>query len=161
VFLYGPLHLKPVVVGAILTVAGFAAIAGALSSGPVARLLGTGRTLGITAIVSGGTLALMPLAQILPAVPTLMVILVFSYYQNPINNVTQVSLRQRLTPPRLHGRMNAIFRLVYWTAWPLGNLTGGALGAQIGLRSTFYIGGGLAMAGGVVMLLTRIGRYRD
>lgn len=161
VFLYGPLHLTPAIVGAILTAAGFAAIAGAVTSGPVARALGTGRTVAITGIVSGLTLALIPLAGVLPAVPTLIVVYAVSYYQNPINNVTQVSLRQRLTPSRLHGRMNAIFRLVYWTAWPLGNLVGGALGAQIGLRPTFYIGGGLAILGSTAMLLTPIGRYRD
>lgn len=161
VFVYGPLHLTPAVIGAVLTVAGFAAIAGAVTSGRVARALGTGRTLGVTGIVSGLTLALTPLAAVLPPVPTLIAIFAVSYYQNPINNVTQVSLRQRLTPARLHGRMNAIFRLVYWTAWPLGNLAGGALGAQVGLRSTFYIGGGIAILGSVAMLLTPIGRYRD
>lgn len=161
VFLYGPLTLTPAVVGAIFTIAGIGAIVGALTSGPVARALGTGRTLGVTAILSGVTMAMTPLAQVLPAVPTLIALLLVSNYQNPINNVTQVSLRQRLTPPRLHGRMNAIFRLVYWTAWPLGNLVGGALGARAGLRPTFYIGGALAVVGGAAMLVTPIGRYRD
>lgn len=160
-FLYGPLHLTPAVVGAILTAAGAGAIVGAITSGPVARFFGTGRTLVITGIVSGATVGLIPLAQTLPAVPTLIVLLLVSYYQNPINNVTQVSLRQRLTPDRLRGRMNAIFRLVYWTAWPVGNLAGGLLGQQVGLRSTFYIGGAISIIGSAAMLLTPIGRYRD
>lgn len=161
VYAYGPLRLTPALLGAIITTAGVGSIVGAVTSGPVARRVGTGRTVALTGIVSGLVFGLTPLAQVLPAVPTLVALMLAGFYVNPINNVTQVSLRQRLTPDRLRGRMNAIFRLVYWTAWPLGNLAGGVLGARVGLVPTFAIGGAITVLGSGAMLLTPIGRYRD
>ena len=43
-------------------------------------------------------------------------------------NITQVSLRQAITPERLQGRMNAAMRWIVWGTIPLGTLLGGALG---------------------------------
>jgi hypothetical protein len=60
---------------------------------------------------------------------------------DPLNNVTQWSLRQLLTPDRLQGRMNSIFRTVFWGAWPIGNLLGGYLGSVIGSRASIFVSG--------------------
>ena len=54
-------------------------------------------------------------------------------------NVITVSLRQRITPDRLLGRMNASYRLVGWGTMPLGALLGGVLAEALGLRATFLI----------------------
>ena len=61
------------------------------------------------------------------------------------HNVNQVSLRQAITPARLHGRMNATMRFLVWGTMPLGSLLGGVLGGAIGLRPTLWVGavGGL------------------
>ena len=53
-------------------------------------------------------------------------------FANSVRDVTQVSLRQSLTPDRLQGRMNSVFRTVYWGGWPVGNLLGGYLGSAFG-----------------------------
>ena len=44
-----------------------------------------------------------------------------------IYNVTQVSLRQAITPERIQGRMNSVMRFIVWGTIPLGAIVGGAL----------------------------------
>jgi hypothetical protein len=47
---------------------------------------------------------------------------------------------QALTPHRLLGRMNASRRFIVWGTIPLGSFAGGALGTEIGLRPTLWVG---------------------
>jgi MFS family permease len=54
-------------------------------------------------------------------------------------NITQVSLRQAITPDRLQGRMNAAMRWIVWGTIPLGMLLGGALASWISMRSVLWI----------------------
>ena len=61
-------------------------------------------------------------------------------------NVITVSLRQRLTPDRLLGRLNSAYRLLAWGTMPLGAAVGGALGETFGVRSVFVVGTVLAVA---------------
>ncbi len=49
-------------------------------------------------------------------------------------NVVTVSLRQRIVPDRLLGRLNASYRLVAWGTMPLGAAAGGVLAELFGLR---------------------------
>jgi hypothetical protein len=55
-------------------------------------------------------------------------------------NITQVSLRQAITPERLQGRMNAAMRWIVWGTMPLGMLLGGAIGQAIGLHAALWVG---------------------
>jgi predicted MFS family arabinose efflux permease len=61
-------------------------------------------------------------------------------------NVVTVSLRQRITPDRLLGRMNAAYRLVGWGTMPVGAALGGFLAEVLGLRPTFVVAAGLTIA---------------
>ena len=61
-------------------------------------------------------------------------------------NVITVSLRQRITPDRLLGRMNAAYRLVGWGTMPIGAALGGFLAEILGLRATFAVGAALVLA---------------
>lgn len=54
-------------------------------------------------------------------------------------NVITVSLRQRITPDHLLGRMNAAYRLLGWGTMPFGALLGGALGEWFGIRTVFVV----------------------
>jgi MFS family permease len=54
-------------------------------------------------------------------------------------NVITVSLRQRITPDRLLGRLNSAYRLVAWGTIPLGAAAGGLLSEWIGLRAMFAV----------------------
>jgi MFS family permease len=55
-------------------------------------------------------------------------------------NITQVSLRQAITPERLQGRMNAAMRWVVWGTIPLGALAGGAIATEWGLKAALWVG---------------------
>jgi hypothetical protein len=52
-------------------------------------------------------------------------------------NVITVSLRQRITPDHLLGRMNSTYRLLGWGTMPIGAALGGAVAEWAGLRVTF------------------------
>jgi MFS family permease len=67
-------------------------------------------------------------------------------------NVITVSLRQRIIPDRLLGRVNAGYRFLAWGTQPLGALLGGILAELFGLRAVFLLGGLLVL----VLLAARI-----
>ncbi|MET1036264.1 MAG: MFS transporter [Arthrobacter sp.] len=56
-------------------------------------------------------------------------------------NVITVSLRQRITPNRLLGRVNSAYRLLAWGTMPLGAAAGGLLAQWLGLEAMFGIMG--------------------
>jgi MFS family permease len=61
-------------------------------------------------------------------------------------NVVTVSLRQRIVPERLLGRLNASYRLVAWGTMPVGAALGGLLAETFGLRSVFAVTACLSLA---------------
>ncbi|HEX4721088.1 MAG TPA: MFS transporter [Pseudonocardiaceae bacterium] len=54
------------------------------------------------------------------------------------NSIT-VSLRQRITPDRLLGRLNSCYRLLAWGTMPVGAAIGGLLAQLFGLRAVFVV----------------------
>lgn len=57
-----------------------------------------------------------------------------------VYNILQVSLRQRLCPRPLLGRMNASIRWIVWGLWPPASLLAGWLGQHWGLVPTLWVG---------------------
>ncbi len=66
-------------------------------------------------------------------------------------NVITVSLRQRIVPDQLLGRLNSAYRLLAWGTQPIGALAGGLIGQFIGLQAVFV----MAAVLGLTLLLTR------
>jgi MFS family permease len=62
-----------------------------------------------------------------------------------MGNVVMVSLRQRVTPDRLLGRVNSAYRLVAWGTMPIGALLGGLMADAFGLPTTFVAAAVVAM----------------
>jgi MFS family permease len=71
-------------------------------------------------------------------------------------NVITVSLRQRIAPDHLLGRVNSGYRLMAWGTMPLGAALGGVLGQILGVRPVFAI-----MAVLTLTLLIPISRITD
>jgi MFS family permease len=70
-------------------------------------------------------------------------------------NVITVSLRQRITPDRLLGRLNSAYRLVAWGSIPLGAAVGGLLAEWLGLRAMFAVMAGVTLAQvGLLLVVT-------
>jgi MFS family permease len=68
-------------------------------------------------------------------------------------NIPVMSLRQRLTPENLQGRVMSVSRLCAWGAMPLGALLGGLLAEILSVPAVFVVCG-TALAGGALLLLT-------
>src|SRR5262249_9811384 len=117
------------------------ALLGSLATATVTRRFGVGPTIVSMQMLTGISRLLIPLASgSLPLVVSLLMLSEFLLgVARPIFNITQVSLRQAVTPDRLQGRVNASIRFVMWGVTPFGALLGGVLGELIGLRATMLI----------------------
>ncbi len=69
-------------------------------------------------------------------------------------NVVAVSLRQRLTPDDLRGRVASVARLLAWGTQPLGALLGGIVADAFGLRAPFFVAAGTWVA--MLLVTSRI-----
>lgn len=139
------LHLSAIQVGVSFAGGSVGAIIGALVIDRVQRGIGVGSAIVANAVLfSLGGLAL-PLAPKSAAVPIFIAGFFVLSFGSVAYNITQISLRQAITPERLQGRMNAATRWIIWGTIPLGNLAGGGLATAFGLRSALWIGvvGGL------------------
>jgi MFS family permease len=139
------LHLSSVEVGAVFAVGSAGSIAGALVANRLQKAIGVGPAIVATAVLfSAGGIA-YPLAPRSFPLPALMAGNLLFGFGGVTYNITQVSLRQAITPERLQGRMNAAMRWIVWGTIPLGALVGGAIGQWIGLRAALWVGaiGGL------------------
>ncbi|HWR85799.1 MAG TPA: MFS transporter [Rhodoglobus sp.] len=148
------LDLGPAGLGLILGVGSVGGLLGAIATPWVTKRLGEGTAISLTALAMGVAAAAFPLAGLFPAValPVLIVGMFLESFLVLVYNITQVTMRQRLTPPRLLGRMNASIRFVVWGVMPIGALVSGVLGTVIGVVPTMWIGvaGTLVAAGWVL-----------
>ena len=113
---------------------------GALTVARIQRALGVGKTTIGATLLFGAPWLLIPLAPESFPLPFLVGAIALGGFGGVVYNITQVSLRQAITPERLQGRMNAVMRFIVWGALPLGSLAGGALASAIGLRATMVVG---------------------
>lgn len=143
------LGLGPGALGLILSVGAVGGLLGALATPHLARLLGEGTVIPLSAIASALVIGALPLAALVPkaALPVLIVAQFLQSFLVLVYNITQVTLRQRLCPPRLLGRMNASIRCVVWGVMPIASLVGGALGGWIGIVPTLWIAFAGSIAG--------------
>jgi MFS family permease len=134
------LNLSPLTIGIVLALGNLGWLGGALVVGRVSRRFGPGPTTILAAMISGPSLLLIPLAPHSFPIPFLIVSGLIAGVSVVLYNVSAISLMQALTPHRLLGRMNASRRFIVWGTIPLGSFAGGALGTEIGLRPTLWVG---------------------
>jgi MFS family permease len=81
-------------------------------------------------------------------------------YASTMWNVVTVSLRQRIIPGELLGRVNSVYRMIGWGPLPLGAIAGGFVAAEFGLRAPYIVGGIIIGAATITTLpvLVRAGR---
>lgn len=159
------LGLDPALLGLVYAGGSLGGVAGALGAQRLGRHLGTGATI-LVSVLAFSVLALaIPLAppDRAVAVPLLVGVSFVRSLGSTTYNITQVSLRQAITPTGLLGRMNASMRFVVWGTMPFGSLAGGLLGSAIGLRDTLWVAGagGLLSALWVVFTPLRTSRSVD
>ena len=129
-----PMGLSEPGFGVLLTAAAIGSFIGTLVAEPLDRLLGRQLTL-IVMLVAGGLMLGVPAfttnAWVVAA------FFVIGGVTVVMGNVVMVSLRQRVTPDRLLGRVNSAYRLVAWGTMPIGALLGGVVADAFGLPALF------------------------
>jgi len=133
------LNLTPGRIGIIFALGNLGVILGALTAGRLAKRLGIGPTIIISAAVSGIATFAVPLAPQEDPFWILVIGGLIVGFGVVVYNVNQVGLRQAITPDRMLGRMNATMRLIVWGTIPIGALIGGILGALFGLVPVLWV----------------------
>ncbi|WP_084614666.1 MFS transporter [Nakamurella lactea] len=143
------LHLSALTIGIIDSVAAVGGLAGALVITKLAKTIGEGPSIILTAFTMVLFSFSWVLAWYLPATPVLLITQPLMMASLVAYNIATVSFRQRLCPPKLLGRMNASARFLVWGTMPIGSFIGGVLGHRLGTVPTLWI----AAAGGALCLL--------
>jgi len=160
-FAYRNLRLSPGALGLVFAAGGVGAVIGAFMVGTVVRRLGLGATLALTVVGVGAGFLLWPLASVAAPLAVLIGAEFLVGLCDSMYNVSQVSLRQSVTPDHLLGRMTATLRTLFWGAWPLANLAGGILAGAIGAPLTIVIGGLIGLGTALIVLFGPLGRLRE
>jgi MFS family permease len=130
----GPLGLDGVGFGLLITSIAVGTVGGTLAAGWFERVLGRAN-LFVACIAS---LLVTDLVWILVPQPILIgVILAVATTVGGAFNVVFGSIRQRIVPNHLLGRVMASFRVISWGSIPLGALLGGIIGQAFGLTAVF------------------------
>ncbi|MFD1499776.1 MFS transporter, partial [Streptosporangium lutulentum] len=131
-----PLGLSDLAYGALLTTVAAGSVLGSIAAERIEHALGRARALVLTVLGS----ALLVGA---PALTTDPILIGAAFFVGGVTmavwNVITVSLRQRVIPDRLLGRVNSTYRLVAWGTMPLGAAAGGLLAQFFGLRTVFVV----------------------
>jgi MFS family permease len=138
-----PMGLSEPVYGLLLTATALGVILGSLTAARVVRLLGRSRALRASAVT-------FPLLVGVPALTADPFLVGAGFFAGGLGmavwNVITVSLRQRVTPDRMLGRLNSGYRLLAWGTMPLGAAAGGIIAQFAGLTWVFASMGVLSAA---------------
>jgi MFS family permease len=155
------LHLSAVDVGAVFAVGSVGSIAGALLANRLQKKIGVGRSIVANAVLFSSAGIAYPLAPHSFPLPVLTAGQLVFGFSGVAYNITQISLRQAITPERLQGRMNAAMRWIVWGTIPLGLLLGGSIGQWIGLRTALWVGAIGSLPTFLWVLLSPVRSIRD
>jgi MFS family permease len=141
IFLLRDLGFTPQMLGLVFSVGAIGGLVGAIATPRIVAWLGEARAIPVSAIAFCIAPFFLPVASLLPALafPFLAVQGFIMSFTVLLYNITQVTFRQRITPARLLGRMNASIRFVVWGVMPIGALLAGALGTWLGTLPTLWI----------------------
>ena len=132
------LGLSEAGVGFLLTTGAIGGIAGSFLAAPLERAVGRARVLLLSVVIVG---LAMGAPAVWPSVPVAAATGAVFSVGGVMWNVITVSLRQRIIPDALLGRVNSGYRLLGWGTIPLGAALGGFVGEVLGLRAVFWLAG--------------------
>lgn len=126
------------------TLLSFGAVGGLIGAGinrRVVRRLGDGHTIAAFSIIASLVNFGLPFAAMAGAngwIELVCVGFVQSLFQT-VYNIVQLSLRQRICPKPLLGRLNATFRFAVWGVMPIGSVSAGLLAGAIGVVPAMFV----------------------
>jgi hypothetical protein len=152
------LHLSPTTIGLVFATMGLGGVAGALAASSLNRRFGVGWTITVGLAPVGWLL--IPFAPASAPIPWLVAGGFLGACSVVASNVSQLGLRQSMTPRRLQGRMTASMRFVIMAPAPVGAFLGGTLGTVAGLRFTLWVAGFGALLAAVPLVLSGLPSIR-
>ncbi len=124
--------------GLFLAVGAAGSLIGSVSANRLVQRFSSARTLIGAALVSGVGYLIMALAHGWQLAAPAFALVCFAI---GVGSVVAISLRQRLTPPDLMGRVGGAWRGLVWGAAPVGALIAGSLAALASLRVPLVLAG--------------------
>jgi hypothetical protein len=140
------LRLGATVMGVVLGVGTLGGLLGAIVLPRIRRHLSAGTVMALGLIVAASSTAAFPAAALLSSAPkvvpaTLLTLGQFGMTGGAVMfNITQVSVRQKVSPKALLARMTASIRFVVWGSMPLAAVVAGWLGSAVGIVACMWIG---------------------
>ena len=132
------LHVSTRGFGLLLAASAVGSVIGGLVNPLLTRHMGLLPSLVLPALVDAAAFVGIGLAPGPLAVAALLGVQGFSV---TMWNVVTISLRQRVVPARLLGRVNSVYRMLGWGLMPLGALAGGFVAHAAGLRAPYVVAG--------------------
>jgi MFS family permease len=143
----GPMGLDEAGFGVLMTTMALGSLGGTWLIGRIDRRLGPSAILFLSVIA-------VAIATAVPGLTPNVWLVGLSFAVAGVSivmwNVVTVSLRQRIVPDELLGRVNAGYRLLAWGTQPLGAIAGGFIAEFFGLQAVFLVGA--VVAGSLVLL---------
>ncbi|MEU1186383.1 MFS transporter [Streptomyces sp. NPDC005859] len=155
------LRLSAGALGLFWAAGGLGLLLGAWCARRLAGRLGHGRALGLTGAVLAPAALLVPLIDRGPWLWIAGAAWVLTLLKTGVDNVLGVSLRQRMTPDTLLGRMNATFRFLLTGALAVGAAVSGLIGELAGVRVTLWVGAVLLAANFLPVFLSPVRTRRE
>ncbi|WP_086819684.1 MFS transporter [Allokutzneria sp. NRRL B-24872] len=120
--------------GLLMTGVAAGSLVGSFVAERIEKLLGRSRALALSVLTTAGVVGV-------PGLTTNPFVIAAVFFVGGIGlmtwNVITVSLRQRITPDRLLGRVNSGYRLLAWGSMPLGAVAGGLIAQLLGVNAVF------------------------
>jgi MFS family permease len=137
VLIWNELQLPPAFYGSMMGLASIGFLVGAALAGPLSRRSGFGPTIVLSAAASCPAFLLMAFTprELAWAAVTLFAGWSVAGFSQVVYNVTQISLRQGITPLEMQSRMNATMRFIVWGTIPIGSVLGGLLATALPIRT--------------------------
>lgn len=140
-FIVNIVGANPTQVGIIFGVGSIGGILGAFFSQKISKIIGIGPSIigSVVMITGGGIIVAFVNESMIFTMILLILGQIFTGFGNTVYFVSQVSLRQSITPTEIMGRINASNRFISRAAMPLGGLFGGLLGTFVALKLSLFI----------------------
>jgi MFS family permease len=132
------LHVSTRGYGLLLAASAVGSVVGGLVNPVLTRWLGLLPSLVLPALFDAAAFVGIGLA---PGPVVVAALLAVQGFSAAMWNVVTVSLRQRVVPAHLLGRVNSVYRMLGWGLMPLGALAGGFVAHAAGLRAPYVIAG--------------------
>jgi MFS family permease len=143
------LHVSARGYGLLLAASAVGSVIGGVVNPVLTRRLGLLPSLVLPAVIDAAAFVGIGLAPSPVVVAALLAVQGFSV---TMWNVVTVSLRQRIVPGPILGRVNSVYRMLGWGLMPLGALAGGFVAHAAGLRAPYVVAGLLCALSTLVAL---------